>query len=49
MCYIRSYMPHTPRKDLAYNQDGMEYMVFEVIMKKKCFFLSYYADHQMLV
>ncbi len=36
-------MHHIPRKDLAYNQDGIKYMVFEVIMKKqKCFFIILY-------
>ena len=43
VCYVRSCLPHTPRKDLAYNQDGMESMVFEVIMKKqKWFFIILY-------
>jgi hypothetical protein len=38
VCYVRSCIPHTQRKDLAFNQDGIESMVFEVIMKKQRWF-----------
>ncbi len=41
VCYIKSCLPHIERKDLTYNQDGIESMVFEVIMKKqRCFFYN---------
>jgi hypothetical protein len=38
VCYVKSCIPHTQRKDLAYNQDGIESMVVEVIMKKQRWF-----------
>ncbi len=43
ICYIYSTIPHRPRKDLAYTQDGIESMVFEIMMKgEKWFFISVY-------
>ncbi len=43
LCYVYSTIPHRRRKDLAYTQDGIESMVFEIFMKgEKWFFVSMY-------
>ncbi len=43
VAYVLSSIPHRERKDIAFNQDGIETMVFEVIMKKeKWFFIGIY-------
>ncbi len=39
VCCIKSCLSHNERKDLVYNQDGIESMVFETIMKKQKWFL----------
>ncbi len=43
VAYVLSSIPHRERKDIAFNQDGIETMVFEVMMKKeKWFFILIY-------
>ena len=43
LCYINSAIPHTPRYDLGFNQDGIESMVFEVVIKRqRIFFIIIY-------
>ncbi len=39
MVYVLSSIPHRERKDIAYNQDGIETIVFEVAMKREKWFL----------
>ena len=41
--YVSSVIPHRIRKDISFNQDGIEDMVFEFAMKKqKWFFILMY-------
>lgn len=41
--YVSSVTPHRHRKDISFNQDGIEDMVFEVILsKEKWFFITMY-------
>ncbi len=35
VAYVLSSTPHRERKDIAYNQDGIETIVFEVAMKRE--------------
>ncbi len=43
VAYVSSSIPHRERKDIAFNQDGIETIVFEVAMKKeKWFFIGIY-------
>ena len=41
--YISSVIPHRQRQDISFNQDGIEDMTFEVVLKKqKWFFVTMY-------
>ena len=37
--YVSSVIPHRFRKDISFNQDGIEDMVFEIVMKKQKWFI----------
>ncbi len=50
MVDMLSSIPHGERKDSAYNQDGIETIVFEVAMKREnCFFIGTYRPGSVII
>ncbi len=50
MTYVLSSIPHRVRKYIAYNQDGIETIVFEVAMKReKWFFIGIYHPGSLII
>ncbi len=50
VAYVLSSIPHRERKDIAYNQDEIETIVFEVAMKReKWFFIGIYRPGSVII